>query len=568
MRTDVKLVETKAIKAHYVTLSHCWGDPDLQPLKTTRSSLDNMLRRIPFGDLPVVFAEAITVARKLGIRFIWIDSLCIVQDSPEDWEEEAAKMGDYYSNSFLTISTASSPSHNVPFLTQRDPKWSPISFPVRVGGKPHKIFVKWIQLSSTSPAEMTGKLTTRAWAYQESVLSPRAIHFNNDGLAWTCRDEIVGEHHFPERFSSDNSISPSIQRLFFKGHRQYLFWESAVHAYSQRDLTYIQDRLPAISGIAALYGRMTGAKYLGGLWGDSLLAQLCWYRMRWLRDEVLQPQVAEYLGPSWTWASIVWRVQWQGSTRYASDTLEQHFGEEASVVEAACTVKGSNPYGVVSAGHIILEGFVLHGLLKSGSGPLTSDFNYHLSWGRSWLLDVDCLLEQDGESVKRYKGTASLGQIPPRVSGKVWCLLVGTFMYRMAGTDHISSSDLSSSERDGPEDDGTSPQEDVWVTTDGESCSSGSEPSKPPPPAGHGDRGGDGAVAAPPRENQTRESRRLASGAVDSVPSARPNGVSMFLVLGRSGGDYTRLGLAKCKFHTAMTMIRGRRAKRATVKIV
>lgn len=100
----VRLVDTEdtSLTGQYVTLSYCWGDPKAL-IQTTKSTLASRQRTIPWSELPRLFEDAISITRKIGIEFIWIDCLCIVQDDTPEWETEAPKMSAYYSESYLTI---------------------------------------------------------------------------------------------------------------------------------------------------------------------------------------------------------------------------------------------------------------------------------------------------------------------------------------------------------------------------------------------------------------------------------------------------------------------------------
>ncbi|KAK3338708.1 heterokaryon incompatibility protein-domain-containing protein, partial [Neurospora tetraspora] len=105
----VRLVKTttETPSGSYVALSHCWGPPDKQPLKTTCDTLEDYIRHgIPLACLPQTFADAVWVTRVLGIRYLWIDSLCIIQDSLSDWEVESQKMGPIYEGATLTLGAA------------------------------------------------------------------------------------------------------------------------------------------------------------------------------------------------------------------------------------------------------------------------------------------------------------------------------------------------------------------------------------------------------------------------------------------------------------------------------
>lgn len=103
----IQLVETHGSTGTYACLSHCWGKDKL--ITTTSQTIASHLSGIPLAVLPKTFGDAVTLTRNLGLRYLWIDSLCIIQDSREDWQIESSKMADIYHNSFLTIAAISSP---------------------------------------------------------------------------------------------------------------------------------------------------------------------------------------------------------------------------------------------------------------------------------------------------------------------------------------------------------------------------------------------------------------------------------------------------------------------------
>lgn len=98
---DIQLVEPPKISAPYVALSHCWVKRTVP--STTTENRRAHLDHISFGSLPQTFQEAIKVCRWLAIRYLWIDSLCIIQNDPVDWEQQAAKMDSIYENAFFSI---------------------------------------------------------------------------------------------------------------------------------------------------------------------------------------------------------------------------------------------------------------------------------------------------------------------------------------------------------------------------------------------------------------------------------------------------------------------------------
>jgi hypothetical protein len=107
----VKLVKpVDDFTAPYMTLSHRWGN--LHPCITTKSNLSQRFRQIKMAELPNTYQQAVKIARKFGVRFLWIDSLCIVQDDAMDWEVEASKMASIYAGSYLTVAAVSSMNCN------------------------------------------------------------------------------------------------------------------------------------------------------------------------------------------------------------------------------------------------------------------------------------------------------------------------------------------------------------------------------------------------------------------------------------------------------------------------
>lgn len=93
-----------------VTLSHCWDPLSKRPVTTTTANLEQQLKRVPFGELPLSFKDAVQITPSLDVRYLWIDSLCIAQDSREDWEREVAVMRQIYAHSLCTLAASSSES--------------------------------------------------------------------------------------------------------------------------------------------------------------------------------------------------------------------------------------------------------------------------------------------------------------------------------------------------------------------------------------------------------------------------------------------------------------------------
>jgi hypothetical protein len=172
---DIHLIVSNGQREPYVTLSHCWGGE--QPLITTSTTLDERIANISMESFPVLYRDAITITRKLGIKYLWIDSLCILQDVKDGWSREAAKMGDIYRLSYLTIYALGAPNCYQQLLIERPLKSTSASScldDTRNDGRERGEIFKHSPLSQ------------RAWAVQERLLSPRLLIYSKEEMLWEC----------------------------------------------------------------------------------------------------------------------------------------------------------------------------------------------------------------------------------------------------------------------------------------------------------------------------------------------------------------------------------------------
>jgi hypothetical protein len=246
----VYLEESQGKTGRYIALSHCWGTS--KRLKTVRSNLKELKNGICTSKIPQTFRDAIDVCRSLHISYLWIDTLCIIQDDDADWEAEASRMGSVYLNSYLTISalhsvddsqgcfpTISRQPYSMPFpfvspdviCTKRPAVANTIPFvvpgngtsgedsylrshPFSVHGMGRRKFYitnEWMLPSTKSEPRtyatwdfmglvsapfdplLTAPLSRRGWVLQERLLSPRTLHYSEGQLYWECQQCVVGE---------------------------------------------------------------------------------------------------------------------------------------------------------------------------------------------------------------------------------------------------------------------------------------------------------------------------------------------------------------------------------------
>jgi hypothetical protein len=285
-------------RGKWVALSHCWGDRPFS--KTIESNIDEMQGGIKTSTLPATFQDAIAITKCLGVRFLWIDSLCIIQDSKEDWRKEAANMPEIYRNSYVTLAAGVTKDCHSGIFVER--AWvaasKPCQLPVR-GGKRAGVYV---DLPMNCSGGVDNYLDERAWCFQESQLSHRLLTFDRRQMSYTClRHGLLESRGFPDPVDRDKRntfLSLFYDTLADKDYNrlQYLFtaWYKKLADYTPRKLSFPTDKLVAISGIARVMGEFINDKYYAGLWHKALpsgfiMVTLCMRKMNLQIPRRLQP---------------------------------------------------------------------------------------------------------------------------------------------------------------------------------------------------------------------------------------------------------------------------------------
>jgi hypothetical protein len=310
----------------YTALSYCWGGE--RNFKTTRATVEAFHEDIPTSELPRTFKEAFEVTRQLGIKYIWIDALCIVQDDKLEWSKEVAHMHDVYASSFLTIqaSEARAPSEGC-FIPNR-------SDPVEIGGIKRKMFTTPEPSSELAAivhilphVPRISALNTRGWTLQESVLSHRIVQLTNCELHWRCRRSMLWETSIPymntERFNGN--VPPLKETRDRTWHRLWSIW---IENYSEREFSFPDDRLPGIIGLVEAYKRETSDEPCLGLWRGSLSEGLAWCRIGALSDGSVQRPMSQSL-PSWSPFACRQAVEFNRWNRYGPERSAIQYTTEA-----------------------------------------------------------------------------------------------------------------------------------------------------------------------------------------------------------------------------------------------
>ncbi|KAF2675000.1 HET-domain-containing protein, partial [Microthyrium microscopicum] len=234
----VSVFESEGVQARYSALSYVWGSGDT--LRTTKATISAHTRGIARSTLPRTLEDAITITHYIGLSYIWIDALCILQDDPEDMQQEISRMDKIYSNAYVTIVAASSTDSS-----------------------------SGIFATDTS-GHFAREIQPRAWTFQEGLLSTRKLYFTANEVSFECRD------------NRDATF----------------FWHNLVSEYSSRLLTDENDKLPAVAGLARHMQIQNGGTYLAGLWAESFQSDLSWSC-----PEPCSRRSTQYRCPSWSWAS-------------------------------------------------------------------------------------------------------------------------------------------------------------------------------------------------------------------------------------------------------------------------
>lgn len=331
---DFRLEKTEGGRGQYICLSHRWVQPDTRQSSTTKSNYQARLAGIGFSQLPPLFIHTLRAAAKFGIRYVWIDSLCIIQDDADDWNQESRKMGKYYQLATFTLTSTFSSEDTASFDGYSPPKLQRVvRLPYRdkTGRQRGYFYVYPRARRSVLAAEWTSHITssgllTRGWIFQEWLLSRRIVCLTPSGVyvQCQCRHPAATQNQYgedvggfvPDRCRGLLPIKASLRLSFDTSGDLYCTWEAVVEHYS--GLTFSQpgkDRITALAGVAGEFATALkslpdrgeaahSSKFIAGLWTGDLARGLLWGQA--------QPGPHRRLEgfPTWSWASIDVSVRW------------------------------------------------------------------------------------------------------------------------------------------------------------------------------------------------------------------------------------------------------------------
>ena len=305
--------------SRYAILSYCWGGN--QENRLTKERILEYTSGILSTKLPQTIQDAIQVTRSLKLQYLWVDSLCILQDDPQEKAAEIDKMLGYFKEAEVTICAASSKAASEGFLgIKAEIRYAigPFELQYRcLGGE-----LGSIQLFQEAELEPE-PITARAWTLQETSISQKTLIYSSNQLQWSCLKTQVRDggpskevlENIPNAWPGRTKI-PSIQGTHplpeSYGYSRGILhdWHLTVENYMSREMTQPEDKLPAISGLAQRYragfirARASFAEgrepmYAAGLWTCAMDSSLLWVTVS---PAVTRPQ--KYRAPSWSWAAV------------------------------------------------------------------------------------------------------------------------------------------------------------------------------------------------------------------------------------------------------------------------
>lgn len=263
---------------------------------TDSSSLTDRQQSMVFEDIPATFRDAIQITRRLGYQYLWIDSLCILQDSLQDWARESSQMQHYYKRAILTVATDHLAGDHESFLDTtrlQDSKSVRVPFHTRLTSTPSSVYIS-DRVHLPGYENDSAPLNTRGWTLQENLLSPRTLHYAEQQIVFECQKYSVTESDLTPRGTSDADVFTTVKRYFLRPecglqdvsvvkypsmatyYDPLYRWYQIFEEYYHRSLTFEDDRFAAISGLAREISQQSKMTYKAGIWVEDFHIGLLW----------------------------------------------------------------------------------------------------------------------------------------------------------------------------------------------------------------------------------------------------------------------------------------------------
>lgn len=302
-----------------MSLSYCWGRSN-DKSKTTKRNLEDRRSRIDLESLPLTIQDAIRLTRIMGIQYLWVDALCIIQSEDgkrnlEDFYFEAPRVGSYYSNAYCLISALAAPDSAQGLFTERDTYQYPLkTCTLGFDEDDKQCFI--LKNLVENVRRYQGPAMKRGWCLQERLLSRRIIHWTKDAIFWQCRGLPLAGELQPHPSTSDDSLLRSYEGYILAEPFDKAVgtsWTTLVRRYMDMNLSFQSDRLAAIQGLGDRLAQHHQDQYFAGVFRSHLAHGLLWYGHRYVRH-TQATDGQQLFFPTWSWGSASGTVEFEEPT--------------------------------------------------------------------------------------------------------------------------------------------------------------------------------------------------------------------------------------------------------------
>lgn len=451
---SARLVITNGLREPYIALSYCWGPGASKSLKLTRKNISSLTHSLPREELSAAHRDTFQIAGELGIRYVWIDALCIIQGDPDDWEHESKRMGRVYGNALLTVIAGRSGDSSQSFIENNlDQEPSPCPLPLetsREGVDTSGLFVCLPRHGRHGP------VSDRAWCFQELHLSRRSLLYGEEQLMFRCREQLLfenGESSVNQPAGAAITAGPSADlrhpQLFgattpgptpVRRERVLSEWYILLREYTWRELSNPHDIFAALSGIAQLADQTLKSRYLAGIWEVDMVRGLLWkschqtqtggiswQRLGW--PPVTRPKPTPLApgpvrrAPSWSWAAV------QGPTVHISRSRPRYNADKVVVhpqhtdPDRWTTHQGCN----ANALHMPWCELQVIGCLKALQVMKSKEVSHYLTSEKRWTAYSKAKMRQYGVLLEPPGGETSTQACADQADSLSGVMAIGVF---------------------------------------------------------------------------------------------------------------------------------------------
>ncbi|KAI1847761.1 hypothetical protein JX266_006256 [Neoarthrinium moseri] len=413
-----------SMRSKFVALSYCWGC-ESGHLIATKRTLPELRAGTAISQLPATLRDAVMVTVNLGSNLIWIDSLCIIQDDENDWNEEAGKMSTVYAQSLVTVIASSAGTCGDGFLSVQREQSMELS-KVRINDRFTEVRARTLydwghhrggpQSNDTARRQWLDPVDGRGWTLQERMLSARYINFTSGEVQWGCLSSRACE------------CGQSLYGTLFEKLTPEEEWFSIVEEYCSRNLTKATDKLTALAGISRKMSLDLSWEWYGaGVWLCQKMTPFTARGLLWRRG-LKSPMTSfseGYIAPTFSWAALAGEAIHFPQEKFTQCTYP------SEVVGVDMRLHTTDKFGRVKAGYLCMRGplakaelswdaSAIHDDLTVGIKIIGVDDSYHHTCRIDGLLEPVSLDQGRITVRRRVAGCVDAGQ---DLEGVAICLL-------------------------------------------------------------------------------------------------------------------------------------------------